>query len=153
MIRITRAYRVLGDSLSCQFSSNGSLATAVLTVDGQSRSVAGQLPGLQADDALSYLEWLGYRRSWKQELVNLAQKAQHYISGMDLLVEAVDSAPDCLALSFIRAADRALACPKRVCLVRYQNGKIHLADVTDSGLAEGLVHLLMSKMEVRPYPF
>ena len=147
MIRITRAYRVLGDSLSCQFSSNGSLATAVLTVDGQSRSVAGQLPGLRADDALSYLEWLGYRRSWKQELVNLAQRTRHYVSDMGLWVEAAARTQRCLALSFIRASDRILACPRRVCLVRYQDGEVHPLDVTDGVLAERLVHLLEARMD------
>ena len=142
MIQIIRVYRVLGDSLSCRFSQNGSLATAVLTTDGQSRSVAGQLPGLLADSALPYLEWLGYRRFWEPELVDLAQRTRHYVSDVGLWVEAADKTPRCLALSFIRASDRILACPKRVCLIRYQDGKIHALNVTDNWLAERLIYLL-----------
>ena len=144
MIQIVRAYRVLGDSLSCRFSRNDSLATAVLTVDGQSRSVAGQLPGLLASSALSYLAWLGYRPLWEPGLVDLAQSARRYVADLGLWVEAAAQTPTCLALSFIRTTDRVLACPKRVCLVRYQGQKIQTLDITDAGLTDQLVRRLSS---------
>ena len=143
MSHMVRVYRVLGDSLSCWFSPQGSLATALLSVEGQPVPVAGQLPGLRAGGALAYLEWLGYRPAWDRAAIQVAGELAGHVAPLGLTVEAVWCQPGRLNASLIRSQDRRLACPRRMVLLCYRSAEgLRLLDVAESALANAIVQTL-----------
>jgi len=133
MRRMLRVYRVSGDTLSCWFSPEGALSTAVLTVDNRDRQVAGQLPGCKEESALEYLGELGYRERFDQLSVATARALNRVLVPQRLFVECVLRSSDGFLISVVRETERRLVCPERLFVVLYllEGDRLKCVDVRD----------------------
>ena len=118
-MKMLRAFRVIGDNVSCYFAPNGALTSAMLVVDGGSRMVSNQLPGCRADNVVEYLEFLGFHREYDDTCLAIGSEVQATPRPAGLSVESVVRCEGGFLLSIIRDGNRTLVCPRREFLVKH----------------------------------
>lgn len=130
---LIRGWRVIGDDLSVRFDSSGAATTAILTVDGEGRSVARQLVGLRQPFVIEYLSDLGFWPQYSDQELRLGRGVDAAIRDVGLCVETVRQLTGRFLLSIIRRSDRRMACPKRLFLAVYDPASDRTAytDVAD----------------------
>ena len=108
MLRL-RVFRDNGDSLSCYFSPEGSLSSAVLVVEEGEYDVTSQLPGLDASNALSYLYHVDYTMNHDTRLIRITRLLNERLRGSPLFVGAVHGSAEEVSARVVLTEDRTKA--------------------------------------------
>ena len=81
-------YRACGDKLSLRFAKNGSLSSAYLFSENKQEDCTRLLPGLNRDNALEYVSFLGFHESINVVLLEACKRGSIYLRGKEF-VESV----------------------------------------------------------------
>lgn len=111
-MNLIKTTRILGDALSCMFSSDGSLSTARLTVGGREYDVVGQLPGLNESNSQEYLERFGYLSVLDEDCVLIARLFEERLEGSKFFVESVEVGGPEYGVHVVLREQRDKVCPQ-----------------------------------------
>ena len=113
MMRHVRVFRVDGSSLSCCFSPEGSLSSALLCIEDTQQDATSQLPGLTTENAIGYLTELGYSTSHRPDCIRCGRIINERLRGSPLFVETVRVESSHIIFSVALLTDQVQACCRR----------------------------------------